>query len=692
MPPDEVKNAVVQTSSVKNPAELLWNLIIRPPRSKYKHDQLGPVHFRIGKRAYVRRTDVELHNPRGHALQCSFFEPLPQAAWEESRIALATGQRANQGTSSASGGVSGEGQGPTPCVVFLHGNSSCRLEAIPLITLLLPLNISLFCFDFSGCGLSEGEYISLGWFERDDLAACIDYLRTLGRVSTIALWGRSMGAFTAVLHADRDPTIAGLVLDSPFTTLSTLAQELAGSYAKVPAWMVRGVLPVVRNIIQTKAGFDIEDLDAFNHVSSSFSPALFVAADGDDFIQPHHAKDLYDAYQGEKELCTISGDHNSVRPEACRRKAALFLCRAFHNKQLDRLLEKHAGGLFDIFSGKELPQTQDSSADAGEEGAALCRQMQVFPALRMMLLVRQRCCRRPFAACTVIRLLQDQSEAGFFLRLQPVYACDSLTGGAGSTPHLLVVTVSAQALIISRVCDDSLETVAAADGLAPREAKQLMLCIDRAGALQLQLGEERPLQFDCGTAFREEVSLWLMLLHGQTSFGTLTVDDGEATIRENLGDLVIHEKHLGRIAYGNDPAPLPRGDFGLVLPGFALAPPAPAELLPMPPPPDSVAEVAGASGDARGNAADNIAVMNESVDRPEILVGWRIFVHTLGEGLVVGVQRRWGRSTLHLVVRGTGAGAPAAWHDTPAAVLLCRKGKHTRSRWGCTFELLSKEF
>jgi alpha/beta superfamily hydrolase len=42
---------------------------------------------------------------------------------------------------------------------------------------LLPSNISLFCFDFAGCGLSGGEYISLGWFERDDLNMIVEYLR-----------------------------------------------------------------------------------------------------------------------------------------------------------------------------------------------------------------------------------------------------------------------------------------------------------------------------------------------------------------------------------------------------------------------------------------------------------------------------------------------------------------------------------
>jgi len=35
-----------------------------------------------------------------------------------------------------------------------------------------------------------------------------------------------MGAVTSLMHADRDPSIAGLVLDSPFSSLRSLAEDL----------------------------------------------------------------------------------------------------------------------------------------------------------------------------------------------------------------------------------------------------------------------------------------------------------------------------------------------------------------------------------------------------------------------------------------------------------------------------------
>jgi enterochelin esterase-like enzyme len=58
--------------------------------------------------------------------------------------------------------------------------------------------------------------------------AVIEYLRSCGLVSRIGLWGRSMGAATSILVAARDPSIAGMVLDSSF---SNLTQVSAGQTA-----------------------------------------------------------------------------------------------------------------------------------------------------------------------------------------------------------------------------------------------------------------------------------------------------------------------------------------------------------------------------------------------------------------------------------------------------------------------------
>ena len=61
-----------------------------------------------------------------------------------------------------------------------------------------------------------------------------------------------MGAVTALLHGDRDPSIAGMVLDSPFSNLKDLCHELAADHSKVPRMFVGMAIGLVKKTIQKK--------------------------------------------------------------------------------------------------------------------------------------------------------------------------------------------------------------------------------------------------------------------------------------------------------------------------------------------------------------------------------------------------------------------------------------------------------
>lgn len=61
--------------------------------------------------------------------------------------------------------------------------------------------------------------MTFGGNETEDVRCVISYLRNNLRISKIGLWGRSMGAVTALLYAYIDSSICCLVLDSPFCDL-----------------------------------------------------------------------------------------------------------------------------------------------------------------------------------------------------------------------------------------------------------------------------------------------------------------------------------------------------------------------------------------------------------------------------------------------------------------------------------------
>ncbi|XP_062176871.1 uncharacterized protein LOC133881839 [Alnus glutinosa] len=294
--------------------EQLVNFIIRPPRAEYdpKNDLLDQEFMLKGK--WYQRKDLEVKNSRGDVLQCSHYVPI----------------------------VSPEGK-PLPCVIYCHGNSGCRADASEAAIILLPSNITVFTLDFSGSGLSGGDHVTLGWHERDDLRAVVEYLRADGNVSLIGLWGRSMGAVTSLMYGAEDPSIAGMVLDSPFSDLVDLMMELVDTYKiRLPKFTVKFAIQYMRRAIQKKAKFDITDLNTIKVASSCFVPVLLGHAIDDDFINPHHSDRIFEAYMGDKNIIKFEGDHNSPRPQFYFDSINIF----FHNV-LQPPEDEAAGSFFD---------------------------------------------------------------------------------------------------------------------------------------------------------------------------------------------------------------------------------------------------------------------------------------------------------------------------------------------------------
>jgi len=265
----------------------VWNHIIRPPRTRYECKDLGPPNFMTSSSPWSPGVEVIREDHRvqrdDRMLHCSVFEP------------------------AVAGDVDRR-----PIVVYCHGNSSCRVGALEAIPVLLPIGCAVCAFDFSGCGMSDGEYVSLGWNETEDLRCILSWLRNRWSARPIGVWGRSMGAATALLYMPQDTNIVACVLDSPFANLSALVQEIAeGFCCRI---IVSACIQLVRCVIQQKAGFDICRVNPIDYVGKSSVPALFLAGKWDAFVRPEHARDLHDRYLGDKELALFDGDHNSVRP------------------------------------------------------------------------------------------------------------------------------------------------------------------------------------------------------------------------------------------------------------------------------------------------------------------------------------------------------------------------------------------
>ena len=266
--------------------ESLWKSIIRPPRENYASKDLGPSSFICRKKNYSRR-DFNILGSNGNILKCTFYEM----------------DEVDRGKNLS-----------LPVIIFLHGNAGSRTDCLKYLRGILENDINLFSFDFAGCGLSEGEYISLGYHEKEDLKIIVNFVSNLPHVSSIGLWGHSMGAATAIMYAAEDERIKCLCADSSFCDFNVLAKELVDKNIKIPNFIYSVAISFVRKTIIKKNGLDIYKLKPINEVKKIKVPIMFVHGVKDVLIDMQHSVKLFEECNSSPKIVNFfEGGHNSKR-------------------------------------------------------------------------------------------------------------------------------------------------------------------------------------------------------------------------------------------------------------------------------------------------------------------------------------------------------------------------------------------
>ncbi len=220
---------------------MLLGLVIRPPRSSYPVD--AGVTLTATHGGILCKTDnFVINNAKGQKLHCSFT----------------TQQNLDEGSKR-------------PCIIYMHGNAGNKFEGQSYADKTLPLGVDLFTFDFSGCGNSEGQWVTLGWKEVDDLSACLNHLAQAGKTSKVALWGRSMGGSTALrFNNTTSPLpVTCMIVDSAFSRFTEVA---AGMVSKImpgmpPEAIMQMMWPSLCQMVNQETGG--LDLNTLNPVESA---------------------------------------------------------------------------------------------------------------------------------------------------------------------------------------------------------------------------------------------------------------------------------------------------------------------------------------------------------------------------------------------------------------------------------------
>lgn len=201
-------------------------------------------------------------------------------------------------------------------VVFVHGITGSRLMGLWYAPIYLASGYNVLIYDSRASGESGGGSVSWGFYEKQDLDQWIDWVEERNPRGIIGVHGVSMGAATALMHAEMNETthrVKFYIADSGYSDLETLlTQQIDDAvYLHDPLW-INILLGYSSIAAKWQAGFRYQDVSPVRSVSNVTTPILYFHGGADVLVPVYMSEQLYEATKGYKEKYIFAGDAHAM--------------------------------------------------------------------------------------------------------------------------------------------------------------------------------------------------------------------------------------------------------------------------------------------------------------------------------------------------------------------------------------------
>lgn len=187
-------------------------------------------------------------------------------------------------------------------ILMQHGYKSDREELLNEAGMMYRHGYGILLTTVRAHDHSEGELITFGMYEVDDMEAWYQYLLTRQDIDPerIGILGNSYGGMLAIQYAARNPNIKAVVADSAFSSLNDTVETSVTYFTDLPAFPFA---PLIVFWAERETGFKTEDIDATQWIKQiSPRPVFLMQGGADVVISAESGQRLYDAAGEPKEL------------------------------------------------------------------------------------------------------------------------------------------------------------------------------------------------------------------------------------------------------------------------------------------------------------------------------------------------------------------------------------------------------
>lgn len=199
-------------------------------------------------------------------------------------------------------------------VITVHGYTSEGINMSSYAKKYYDNGYNVLIPDLRSHGLSEGDYIGMGWNDRLDIISWINYILNEDPNADIVLHGISMGAATVLMTSGEEipSNVKVIIADCGYTSVwDEFAYQLDDLFS-LPEFPILNVSSIVSKI---RAGYFLGEASSIEQVKKSKTPILYIHGDQDDFVPYYMMEELYNATSSEKEMLTIKGAEHAKASE-----------------------------------------------------------------------------------------------------------------------------------------------------------------------------------------------------------------------------------------------------------------------------------------------------------------------------------------------------------------------------------------
>lgn len=212
-------------------------------------------------------------------------------------------------------------------VILIHGYKSNNKSMMSYGAEYYQRGYSVLLPDNRAHGKSGGDYIGMGWLDKDDIACWIDWIVEKDPQAQIIVHGVSMGgATTMMLSGENKDHVIGYIEDCGYTSVwDIFASELDKRFS-LPTFPV---LDISNIVAQIKVGYSFKEASSLEQVKKCQKPMLFIHGGKDDFVPTEMVYQLYEAASCQKDIYIVEqaghAESKNYDPDAYWNKVFTFI-------------------------------------------------------------------------------------------------------------------------------------------------------------------------------------------------------------------------------------------------------------------------------------------------------------------------------------------------------------------------------